>query len=90
MGKKIDWAHHPLEEKCWDYAAVRGNFNEAVETFIDDAQKKGDFEETEILGFLKSKLESKIFYAKQQVEWVKFFEDPQKFFEENEENILLV
>jgi len=84
MSKKmIDWAHHPLEEKCWDYVAIRDNFTEAVEAFIDDAQKKGDFEETEILEFLKYKLDLRIHYAKEQIEWAKFFE-------ENEENILLV
>jgi len=84
MGKKIDWAHHPLEEECaWDYVAIRDNFTEAVEAFIDNAQKKGDFEETEILEFLKYKLDLRINYAKEQIEWAKFFE-------ENEENILLV
>ena len=82
-GKDIEWYYHPLEEKCWDYVAFRDPFTEAVEAFIDKAQKKGDFEETEILEFLKSKLDTRIHYAKEQIEWAKFFE-------ENEENILLV
>ena len=77
------WVYHPLEEKCWEIAAVRDNFTEAVEAFIDDAQKKDNFEYTEILEFLKYKLDQRIHYAKEQVEW-------EKFFEENEENILLV
>jgi hypothetical protein len=77
------WVYHPLEEKCWEYVALQDPFNEAVEAFVDDAQKKDNFEYTEILEFLKYKLDQKIHYAKEQVKWGEFFE-------ENEENILLV